>query len=146
MYRIGGVAYSSGEKQGVVSVDPRELNRIDALEYVYDHTGEIFDWGELARALGEQYSSQFDIETYAVKPNTKFSSLSDQLQATILRLHCNQISLEEARKIFSDDEANPDVNKNLSDMLARRVRTLNFEETSRVAGVEFTILLPVEMQ
>lgn len=139
MYRIGGVAYSSGEKQGVVSVDPRELNRIDALEYVYDHTGEIFDWGELARALGEQYSSQFDIETYAVKPNTKFSSLSDQLQATILRLHCNQISLEEARKIFSDDEANPDVNKNLSDMLARRVRTLNFEETSRVAGVEFTI-------
>ena len=79
MYRIGGVAYSSGEKQGVVSVDPRELNRIDALEYVYDHTGEIFDWGELARALGEQYSSQFDIETYAVKPNTKFSSLSDQL-------------------------------------------------------------------
>ena len=114
MYRIGGTSYSSGEQQGIVAIDPRELNRIDALDYVSSHVGEVYDWKELALAIGQQYSTQFDLITYTLTPDKKFRDLNNEQQGIVIQLYFNQVSLEEARESFDEVKANYDDRKNLS--------------------------------
>lgn len=139
MYRIGGTSYSSGEQQGIVAIDPRELNRIDALDYVSSHVGEVYDWKELALAIGQQYSTQFDLITYTLTPDKKFRDLNNEQQGIVIQLYFNQVSLEEARESFDEVKANYDDRQEFVDRLRRRIQSIKATETSRVGGVEFSI-------
>lgn len=140
MYRIAGTSFSSGETQGVVAVDPREVNRIDPLNYAEQHHGEIYDWYALAQALGEQYSTEFDIESSAVRNGLRFNNLNNNMQTVILKLHFGEISLEEAQAEFVDNSKKSNFDQDFSDLLRRRLKTIqNKKNGQRLAGVEYNI-------
>lgn len=140
MYRLAGQVFSSGESQGIVAIDPREVVRIDALKYAESHIGEIVDWKALTQSLQEMYATTFNLVAHSINPEYKFSSLNNKLQEIVVKLYFNRMTLEEAKKLSIETDSQADYGTNLVDLLRRKVNTVKLEKKgSRIGGVEFDL-------
>lgn len=117
-----------------IYVDYKELNIIDDLTFIRKHINAVSDWQALAQFMENEHNVDIRSALIDMGLNINYATLSNSQRAVIIRYIFGRATVEEVRKIISQDDPNQ-----LTDVIVRSVLGKSRSRTFEAHGLTGTV-------